>query len=66
LLHQVIEICWDANIRRLLVNTCTLDHRKALVTYQRSGFVAYARSERIVLVPADYPEIPNAGSQGAA
>jgi GNAT superfamily N-acetyltransferase len=54
-LHQVIEICWAAPIKRLLVNTCTLDHKKALVTYQRAGFVAYARTERVVLVPPDFP-----------
>jgi GNAT superfamily N-acetyltransferase len=54
-LHQTIEICWAAPIKRLLVNTCTLDHKKALVTYQRAGFLAYARAERIVLVPPDFP-----------
>jgi GNAT superfamily N-acetyltransferase len=54
-LHQVIDICWSAPIDRLLVNTCTLDHKKALVTYQRAGFVAYARTERSVLVPPDFP-----------
>jgi GNAT superfamily N-acetyltransferase len=65
-LHQVIEICWAETVKRLLVNTCTLDHKKALITYQRAGFVAYARSERIVLVPADFPEKPKAGWQGSA
>jgi GNAT superfamily N-acetyltransferase len=65
-LHQVIEICWAGTTKRVLVNTCTLDHRKALVTYQRAGFVAYARSERIVLVPADFPEKPKPGSPGTA
>jgi GNAT superfamily N-acetyltransferase len=55
-LHQTIELCWAEPIRRLLVNTCTLDHKMALVTYQRAGFIAYARAERVVLVPPDYPE----------
>ena len=54
LLHQTIELCWAEPIKRLLVNTCTLDHRKALATYQRAGFTAYARAERIVLVPPDF------------
>ena len=53
-LHQAVELCWAEPIKRLLVNTCTLDHKKALVTYQRAGFVAYARAERIVLVPPDF------------
>jgi GNAT superfamily N-acetyltransferase len=55
-LHQTVEICWALPITRVLVNTCTLDHKKALVTYQRAGFTAYARTERIVIVPADFPE----------
>jgi GNAT superfamily N-acetyltransferase len=54
-LHQVVEICWAEPIKRLLVNTCTLDHKRALVTYQRAGFVPYARAERVVLVPPDFP-----------
>ena len=55
-LHQTIELCWAQAINRLLVNTCSLDHRKALATYQRAGFTPYARSERIVPVPADFLE----------
>ena len=54
-LHQAVELAWDEPINRLILNTCTLDHKKALVTYQRAGFVAYARSERIVLIPPDFP-----------
>jgi GNAT superfamily N-acetyltransferase len=53
-LHQTIELCWSEPIKRLLVNTCTLDHRRALATYQRAGFVPYARAERIVVVPPDF------------
>jgi GNAT superfamily N-acetyltransferase len=53
-LHQVVELCWAEPIKRLLVNTCTLDHKKALITYQRAGFVPYARAERVVLVPPDF------------
>ena len=54
-LHQVLELCWAQPIKRLTVNTCTLDHKKALATYQRAGFTAYARSERTVLIPAGFP-----------
>jgi GNAT superfamily N-acetyltransferase len=54
-LHQTAEICWAQPITRILVNTCTLDHRKALATYQRAGFTAYARAERVVVVPHDFP-----------
>jgi GNAT superfamily N-acetyltransferase len=54
-LHQVVELAWAEPVTRVILNTCTLDHKKALVTYQRAGFVAYARSERVVLVPPDFP-----------
>jgi GNAT superfamily N-acetyltransferase len=53
-LHQTLELAWGQAIGKLLVNTCTLDHRKALATYQRAGFVPYARAERVVLVPPDF------------
>jgi GNAT superfamily N-acetyltransferase len=50
-LHQTIELAWAQPIGRLRVSTSTLDHRKALPTYQRAGFVAYARGERLLNVP---------------
>jgi GNAT superfamily N-acetyltransferase len=50
-LHQAIELAWAQPIGRLRVSTSTLDHRKALPTYQRAGFVAYARGERVLEVP---------------
>ena len=56
LLHQTIELAWAEPIEKLLVNTCTLDHKKALPTYQRAGFVPYARAERVVVVPPDFPK----------
>ena len=56
-LHQVVELCWAQPIKRLTVNTCTLDHKKALATYQRAGFTPYARSERAVVIPADFPGV---------
>ena len=55
LLHQAIELAWAQPIEKLLVNTCTLDHRKALATYQRAGFVPYARSEKIIDAPPGFP-----------
>lgn len=57
-LHQCVELAWLQPIKRLLVNTCTLDHRRALPTYQRAGFIPYARADRTVIVPPDFPEIP--------
>ena len=54
-LHQTIELCWTEPIEKLRVNTCTLDHRRALSTYQRAGFVPYARGQKVVTAPADMP-----------
>ena len=39
---------WAHPIQRLTINTCTLDHPRALPLYQRLGFTAYAREERFV------------------
>jgi len=50
LYHTCIN-AWLEPIRRLTVNTCTLDHPRALPLYQRMGFSAYNREERFVELP---------------
>jgi GNAT superfamily N-acetyltransferase len=50
-LHQAIALAWVKPIMRPLVNTCTLDHARALPLYQKSGFVPYAREQRYVEPP---------------
>ncbi|MEE8437991.1 MAG: GNAT family N-acetyltransferase [Micropepsaceae bacterium] len=52
-LYQAIELAWARPITRLLVSTCTRDHRKALSTYQRAGFNVHARGEKTIAVPPD-------------
>ena len=47
LYHSVMN-AWAEGVARLTVNTCTLDHPRALPLYQRIGFTAYAREERFV------------------
>ena len=42
---------WAQPIQRLTINTCTLDHPRALPLYQRLGFNAYNREERFVELP---------------
>tara|TARA_R100000005_G_C4987669_1_gene195605 strand:- start:16 stop:576 length:561 start_codon:yes stop_codon:yes gene_type:complete len=37
-LHWAIDLAWMKGPERLTVNTCTLDHPKALPMYQRAGF----------------------------
>lgn len=54
LLHQAVEIAWQHPISKLLVHTNTLDHPRALATYQRAGFEPYAREERTIMVPSDF------------
>lgn len=50
-LCHICGICWSRPIRRLLVNTCTLDHPRALPMYQRAGFVPYSREDRYIELP---------------
>ena len=42
---------WARPVSRLLVNTCTLDHPRALPLYPRIGFVPYSREERYIELP---------------
>jgi GNAT superfamily N-acetyltransferase len=50
-LHQADLLAWSKPIDKLLVNTCTLDHPRALPMYQRAGYVPYAREDRYVELP---------------
>jgi ribosomal protein S18 acetylase RimI-like enzyme len=45
LLSTAIQTAWQQKPQRLMVNTCTLDHPKALPMYQRFGFEIYDRIE---------------------
>jgi GNAT superfamily N-acetyltransferase len=47
-LYHCAMNAWAEGITRLTVNTCTLDHPRALPLYQRLGFNAYNREERFV------------------
>ena len=50
LYHSCVS-AWSHPISKLLVNTCTLDHPRALPLYQRMGFTPYSREERFVELP---------------
>ena len=54
LLVQALDMMWQKEPDRVLVNTCTLDHPRALPMYQRMGFRPYDRVE----VPAPWQD-PN-------
>lgn len=45
LLREAIQTAWTRNPNRLIVQTCTLDHPRALPLYQRMGFTPYAQEE---------------------
>ena len=47
-LHHAIQNAWMRPITTLLVNTCTLDHPRALPLYQRMSFTPYSREDRRV------------------
>jgi GNAT superfamily N-acetyltransferase len=53
LLNCAIDAAWAGGARKLTVNTCTLDHPKALQLYQRAGFVPVRQVVRI----ADDPRV---------
>ncbi len=50
-LYHTCMNAWALPIRRLTINTCTLDHPRALPLYQRLGFTAYSREERFIELP---------------
>ena len=50
-LYHACMNAWSRPISKLLVNTCTLDHPRALPLYQRLGFVPYSREERYIELP---------------
>jgi acetyltransferase (GNAT) family protein len=47
-LYHTCMNAWLQPIERLTINTCTLDHPRALPLYQRLGFTPYNREERFV------------------
>ncbi|HWA92510.1 MAG TPA: GNAT family N-acetyltransferase [Rhizomicrobium sp.] len=50
-LYHAVQLAWAKPISRLLINTCTLDHPRALPLYQRIGFVPYSREDRYIELP---------------
>jgi GNAT superfamily N-acetyltransferase len=49
--YQAVSLAWLKPISSLLINTCTLDHPRALPLYQRVGFVPYSREDRYIELP---------------
>jgi GNAT superfamily N-acetyltransferase len=53
LLAAAIRRAWQLRPRRVWVHTCTLDHPRALQTYQARGFEVYESKEAIEQLPDD-------------
>ncbi len=65
-LGEAIAIAWDKGPRRLHVQTCTLDHPRALPLYQRFGFRPFGQVEAEVLPMGDEPHPLVAAQRKAA
>jgi GNAT superfamily N-acetyltransferase len=55
LLDWAIREAWRHDPRQLVVNTCTLDHPKALPLYQRLGFRPTRQETKTILDPRPLP-----------
>jgi GNAT superfamily N-acetyltransferase len=66
LFAQTLMLAWRPGVRRICVNTCTLDHPAALPAYMKAGFRAFGRAfesfpdPRLAgILPADSaPQLP--------
>jgi GNAT superfamily N-acetyltransferase len=70
LFAQAMMLAWRTGVRRISVNTCTLDHPAALPAYLKAGFTARGRAfesfpdPRLAdILPADSaPQLPVVGA----
>ena len=51
LLNVAVETAWNSAPRRLIVDTCSLDHPRALQAYQKAGFRPYRQERRSIVDP---------------
>ena len=66
LMADAIDRAWVRDITRFDLNTCTLDHPKALDFYRRSGFVEYDRAVEITRDPRLNGVLPRAAAPNIA
>ena len=73
LFAQTLALAWRAEVRRVHVNTCSLDHPAALPSYVKAGFTPNRRAfetfpdpRLLGLLPRDAaPQIPLVGSSAS-
>jgi GNAT superfamily N-acetyltransferase len=51
LMHWIVDKAWSYGPRRLTVDTCTLDHPRALGQYQQAGFHPYKQEHKRIIDP---------------
>jgi len=51
LIDHAVELAWQHEPERVWVHTCTLDHPRALLVYQRAGFVPYREETKVIADP---------------
>jgi len=56
--NWAIDMAWESGPRRLIVDTCTLDHARALQTYQRAGFQPYKQLRKSIIDPRLTGKVP--------
>jgi GNAT superfamily N-acetyltransferase len=54
-LNAAIGLAWDKGPRRVHVQTCTLDHPRALPLYQKMGFAPFSQVDAFVEPIGDEP-----------
>ncbi|MGB1612024.1 MAG: GNAT family N-acetyltransferase [Arenicellales bacterium] len=54
-LDWAVRTAWLSKPARLIVNTCNLDHPKAIIVYQRVGFRPYHQEQKIISDPRQSP-----------
>jgi GNAT superfamily N-acetyltransferase len=62
-LHWAVNAAWRPETQRLLVNTCNLDHPRALPLYQRLGFRPVRQERRRIADPRATGVIPAAPAE---
>ena len=65
-LDWAVRIAWTDKPKKLIVNTCDLDHPKAIIVYQQAGFLPYRQETVTIRDPQQEPiwngPAPNAGA----
>ena len=63
-LNAAVETAWERKPGRLTVNTCTLDHPRALPLYQKVGFTPLRRETKTIVDPRAIGILPPRASKG--